>query len=226
MIQFAETVRSSKRRQERMKDPSSLPAISTAGPLPRGRALNPPRGGGGICPSCATSQASVTLPARMAAPIQLISIDLLERTVERAKASPRLRTNHNFHPSDASNLHRFLNALVRGTYVTPHRHVTPPKDEVFLVLTGKVAFYTFDDLGAIVSMHRLGEGGLIGIDVEPGVWHAMAVLSESAVIYEVKPGPYAPMTDKDFAPFAPREGDHRAPEYLAQLLEYAEKFAQ
>lgn len=162
----------------------------------------------------------------MTASIQLISTDLLERTVERAKASPRLRTNHNFHPSDTSNLHRFLNALVSGTYVTPHRHVTPPKDEVFLVLMGKVAFFTFDDLGAIMSMHRLGEHGLLGIDVEPGVWHGMAVLSEVAVIYEVKPGPYAPTTDKDFAPFAPREGDPGAPEYLARLLEYTEKFAR
>lgn len=164
--------------------------------------------------------------APMAAPIQLISTALLEQTVHRAKASPRLRINHNFHPNDESNLHRFLNALVRGTYVPPHRHVTPPKDEVFLVLTGKVAFFTFDEHGAIVSMHRLGEQGLIGVDVKPGVWHAMAVLSESAVIYEVKPGPYAPTSDKDFAPFAPREGDRRASEYLAYLLEHAEKLAQ
>lgn len=159
----------------------------------------------------------------MHAPIQLITNDLLQRTIERAKASSRLRMNHNFHGGDEANPQRFLNALVRGTYVTPHRHVTPPKDEAFLVLSGTVAFFTFDDDGRVASLDVLGEQGTIGIDVAPGIWHSMAVLSQSAVIYEVKPGPYAPTEDKDFAHFAPREGDPSAAAYLTQLLEAVEK---
>jgi cupin fold WbuC family metalloprotein len=154
-------------------------------------------------------------------PVQLVTAALLDAVIERATQSPRLRMNHNFHAGNDANLHRFLNAFVCGTYVTPHRHVTPPKPEVFLALAGRIAFFVFDDQGAITNCYRLGEGGLIGVDVQPGIWHGMAVLGESAVIYEVKPGPYAPNSDKDFAPFAPREGDSAAADYLARLVEHA-----
>lgn len=159
----------------------------------------------------------------MPEPVQLITRELLDATVERAMQSPRLRTNHNFHANDEANPHRFLNALVRGTYVTPHRHVSPPKPEAFLVLTGTVAFFIFDDRGVVTHCYRLGDDGLFGIDVEPGIWHSMAALSDTAVIYEVKPGPYAPSSDKDFAPFAPREGDEAARDFLVGLLEHAER---
>jgi hypothetical protein len=46
----------------------------------------------------------------------------------------------------------------------------------------------------------------------------VAALSETAVCFEVKAGPYDAATDKEFAPWAPREGDPSAPEYLAKLL--------
>lgn len=158
----------------------------------------------------------------MSQPIQLITEDLLDQTIERARISKRRRINHNFHASDATNPHRFLNAMLRGTYVTPHRHVTPPKPEAFLAIRGQIAFFLFDDAGAIAHCYRLGDRGLLGVDVEPGIWHSMAVLSESAVVYEVKPGPYAAMSDKDFAPFAPLEGDATAEAYLAHLVAFAE----
>ncbi len=159
----------------------------------------------------------------MPEPIQLVTTALLNATIERAKQSPRLRMNHNFHASDDANIHRFLNAFVRGTYVAPHRHINPPKPEVFLALAGRIAFFVFDDQGAITCCFRLGEGGLIGVDVQAGVWHGMVVLGESAVIYEVKPGPFVPTSDKDFAPFAPREGDSAVADYLAMLVERAEQ---
>jgi cupin fold WbuC family metalloprotein len=159
----------------------------------------------------------------MSEPIQLISTALLERTVARARQSSRLRINHNFHATDDANPHRFLNALVKGTYVAPHRHVTPPKSEAFLVLAGQIAFFIFDQQGEILQCLRLGERGLLGVDLEPGIWHSMAALSESAVIYEVKPGPYVATADKDFAAFAPREGETAAAAYLAELLERAER---
>lgn len=159
----------------------------------------------------------------MSESVQLITSSLLEQTVERARSSPRLRINHNFHPSDDANLHRFLNALVRGTYVTPHRHIAPPKPESFLVLSGQIAFFIFDEAGSVSRCYRLGEDGAIGIDVAAGTWHSMAVLSENAVIYEVKPGPYSPISDKEFAPFAPREGDPEAVDYLNRLLQHVER---
>jgi len=150
--------------------------------------------------------------------VQLIDPALLDRTTARALESERLRTNHNFHASAADNPHRFLNALVRGTYCPPHRHATPPKSESFLALRGEVALFVFDDEGRALERHVLGKEGLIGVDVPAGVWHAIAALSETAVCYEVKPGPWDPGTDKELAPWAPREGSRDAPAYLARLL--------
>lgn len=149
--------------------------------------------------------------------IQLLDAALFESLVERARLSPRLRTNHNFHASMEDNPHRFLNVMIRGTYIAPHRHLDPPKAESFLVLEGEIAFFTFDDAGRIASSHILGRDA-IGIDVVPGVWHTMTPLTAHAICYEVKPGPYQASTDKDFAPWAPREGDPGVPAYLQSLV--------
>jgi cupin fold WbuC family metalloprotein len=150
-------------------------------------------------------------------PIQLLNTQLFAALIERARQSPRLRTNHNFHSGMEENPHRFLNVMVRGTYVTPHRHTTPPKPEAFVVLSGEVAFFTFDDRGEVTGVYRLG-GEQPGIDVAAGVWHTLAVLSPEAICYEVKPGPYSPTSDKDFAPWAPHEGDPGTAAYLERLL--------
>jgi len=149
--------------------------------------------------------------------IQLLDAALFESLVERARLSPRLRTNHNFHASMEDNPHRFLNVMIRGTYIAPHRHLDPPKSESFLVLDGEIAFFTFDDAGRVATTHVLGRDA-VGIDAAPGVWHTMAPLTPHAICYEVKPGPYQASNDKDFAPWAPREGDERAPAYLAGLI--------
>jgi cupin fold WbuC family metalloprotein len=151
-------------------------------------------------------------------PVQLIDSGLLAVTIARAKGSPRLRANHNFHGSHADNPHRFLNALVRGTYSAPHRHLDPPKAETFVALQGEVAVFLFDDEGKVSARHVLGKNGLLGIDIAPGVWHSLAALSEVAVCFEVKPGPYDASNDKQFAPWAPAEAHPSAPAYLAQLL--------
>jgi cupin fold WbuC family metalloprotein len=149
--------------------------------------------------------------------VQILDQPLFERLIERARQSPRLRTNHNFHASMDDNPHRFLNVMVRGTYITPHRHTDPAKSESFLALHGEVAFFLFDDAGNVIRTEILG-CDTIGIDIAPGIWHTLAVLTPEAVCYEVKPGPYTPTNDKDFAPWAPREGDPKTAEYLERLL--------
>jgi cupin fold WbuC family metalloprotein len=149
--------------------------------------------------------------------VQVIDSALFVALIERARQSPRLRTNHNFHSSMEDNPHRFLNVMIRGTYIAPHRHRDPPKAESFVVLEGELAFFTFDNAGQITSTVVLGRDA-VGVDIEPGVWHSMAVLTPHVVCFEVKPGPYAVATDKDFALWAPKEGDPRAGAYLEKLL--------
>jgi cupin fold WbuC family metalloprotein len=157
----------------------------------------------------------------MTHPVQLIDAPLLARLVREAHRSPRRRVNYNFHRTPAESPNRFLNVMLEGTYVTPHRHLTVPKPEMFLVIEGRVRLFTFDDSGAVTAAHTLGAGapaGALGIDIAPGVWHTLAVLTPHAVLLEVKPGDYDAATDKQFAPWAPREGSPDAARYLEWLL--------
>jgi len=150
---------------------------------------------------------------------QLITRALFAKVRSQAEASPRRRMNCNFHASMEDNPHRFLNVLLRGTYVCPHRHLNPPKAESWVLLEGEVLLLTFDDQGAITAKYHLSAGGeTCGIDVAPGIWHTVCVLTDCAVVYEVKPGPWDPATDKEFAQWAPREGDPEAPACLARWL--------
>lgn len=153
--------------------------------------------------------------------IQIITPALLDELNVRALSSVRKRTNHNFHQTYDENPNRFLNVMVQGTYVTPHRHTTPPKSESFVVLRGRLLFITFDDAGELKTVTRLAPNGNYGIDIAPGIWHSIVVESETAICFEVKPGPYAPASDKDFAPWAPKEGEPGCVEYAETLMQRA-----
>ena len=152
--------------------------------------------------------------------VQLITDDLYRRVLSDAENSPRKRMNYNFHSLMEENPHRFLNVLCSGTFITPHRHLHPPKTESFILLSGKLAFYIFNEKGDIDDIHILSDarGFSHGIDISPGVWHTLAVLSEYAVCFEVKPGPYVPSDDKEFAEWAPSENQEDANNYLKKLL--------
>lgn len=152
------------------------------------------------------------------ATVQLIDDALIEATLARARSSPRLRANHNLHSSHLEGFHRFLNAYLRGTYAAPHRHIAVPKPETFVVLRGTLACFIFDDAGGIAQSVVLGKGGLHGVDISPGVWHTVLPLSSEAVCLESKLGPWDAKTDKEFATWAPLEGDPAASEYAERLL--------
>ncbi len=109
-----------------------------------------------------------------------------------------------------------------GSYIQPHRHLFPPKAESVIVLQGAIFVFIFNDRGEIKELHRVEAGGVnIGIDSEPGVFHTFAAIKEDTVLFEVKPGPYNVADDKDFAPWAPAEGDHGAAAYLEELCSKA-----
>ncbi|MBV8728438.1 MAG: WbuC family cupin fold metalloprotein [Acidobacteriia bacterium] len=154
--------------------------------------------------------------------VNLITESLFDKVAEDASESPRRRMNYNFHSGPEDNPHRFLNVLLNGTYIRPHRHLSPPKSETFLVLEGAADVIVFDDAGAITARHHLGtdlpEGKVWGVDLTPGVWHTILARSERVICFEVKPGPWDPASDKDFAPWAPAEKDPAAAGYLEKLI--------
>jgi cupin fold WbuC family metalloprotein len=145
----------------------------------------------------------------------------LTSTVSReAKSSPRARKNYNFHTDYADPVNRMLNAFEPGTYVRPHKHELPDKCEVFLLLSGRALVLRFDDAGTVISHAVLDrDRGVYGVEFAPREWHSIASLEPDTVLYEVKPGPYAPVPDKNFAPWAPAEDSPEAAAYLASLLE-------
>jgi cupin fold WbuC family metalloprotein len=111
-----------------------------------------------------------------------------------------------------------LNALQPGSYIQPHRHAVPPKPESLILLRGRLCYLSFSDDGDLDRKFILGgRGDAVGIDAEPGIYHTFFALDEDTVLFEVKPGPYEPMTDKDFATWAPRENSPEAASYLASL---------
>jgi cupin fold WbuC family metalloprotein len=154
--------------------------------------------------------------------------DLIRSVLDRARNSPRRRANHCFH-DPADRLQRMVNAGLRGTYFAPHRHKDPDKLEIFTVLTGRVLVLTFDDAGAILDHAILsregadaGASGTWQVEIPPGTWHALVILSPEAVLYEVIDGYFDAKTHKRFAPWAPSEADPEAARlYLMDLLRRA-----
>jgi cupin fold WbuC family metalloprotein len=130
--------------------------------------------------------------------------------------------NYNFHEDLDDPINRLLNAMEPDTYLRPHRHCNPDKNEVFILLRGKVAIFIFDDSGKITETVILDpRNGCYGGEIAPGVWHGLLVLESGSVIYEIKPGPFAPVSPENFAPWSPAVEDTvEAKKYMEQLREY------
>lgn len=126
----------------------------------------------------------------------LIDNQLLDRVTEEAKASPRLRMNYNFHTSLDAKAQRLLNALEPGTVLPIHRH--RHTGETYVLLRGKIRIQYYNDRKEPLDSFVLDSlVGNYGIHIEPGQWHTLEVLESGSVIFEVKDGPYQPITPED-----------------------------
>ena len=152
--------------------------------------------------------------------MKLINNQLLEDVVSQARLSSRKRKNYNFHERLDANIQRMLNAIEPGTYVHPHKHENPDKIEAFLILKGKALVVEFDNIGEITSYCIISPSdGVYGSEIAPRTWHCIISLEQGTVVYEVKDGPYSPINDKDFAKWAPKEGDAGCDKYIANILQ-------
>lgn len=148
----------------------------------------------------------------------LIDHALLTRLADEARQSPRLRKNHNFHGSDDDSCHRLLNAIEPASYIPPHRHLDPSKDETIIALTGAFGVVLFDETGRVTRTHRLEAGGPVcGLTVPHGVFHTFVACASGSVMFESKAGPYRPLSTEERAPWAPAEGADGAEVYAAGL---------
>lgn len=151
--------------------------------------------------------------------MQIIDTHLLDQLTAAAKINPRLRQNHNFHASYDEPCQRLLNAVEPGSYIRPHRHLDPPRPETFVILRGRLAVIVFREDGQPENLLTLsGNGTAQGVDIPAGAWHTVIALESGTVFFETKPGPYLPLADKDWAPWAPAEGSVKAIGYMEGCL--------
>jgi cupin fold WbuC family metalloprotein len=150
--------------------------------------------------------------------LTLVDRALLASLSAEARNAPRLRRNRNFHADLSEPSHRLLNAIEPGSYIVPHRHLAPARDESILAVAGRLGLIVFDDTGTVVAKHVIEPGGeAIGVDLPAGTWHSLVALAPGTVMFEAKAGPYVPPSPGDLAPWAPREGDASASAYVARL---------
>ena len=140
-------------------------------------------------------------------PPRIITQYALESLSRRATSLPRGRANLNVHPQLDDPVQRLFNAMEPGTYVRPHRHARPDGWELMMVVSGRFAILLFDEHGQVTERFDLGENAIAAVEIPPFTWHSVVSLLPATVMFEVKPGPYLPLSDKDFAHWAPPEGD-------------------
>lgn len=158
--------------------------------------------------------------------VQLIDQCLLDTVSGAAQASPRRRKNHNFHAGDADASHRLLNAIEPDSYIQPHLHADPAKDETIVVLRGKLGIVFFDAGGEITGSALLMPGGdTVGVNIPHGVYHTVLALEACTVFFEAKAGPYVPLGDAEKASWAPKEGEAGTAEWLERWRRVVERCA-
>ncbi|HEY6007393.1 MAG TPA: WbuC family cupin fold metalloprotein, partial [Geobacteraceae bacterium] len=122
--------------------------------------------------------------------MKTINQKTLDDLTRQARENPRLRKNLNLHPSDASRGHRLFNAVEPASYIPPHRHLDPEKDETFYIVRGRLGVLTFSPAGEVLESALIEEGGdLLVADIPHGVYHTAVSLAAGTIFFEAKAGP-------------------------------------
>lgn len=145
----------------------------------------------------------------------IINQSHLDALSAQARENSRLRKNLNIHPSDDFCCHRLFNAIEPGSYLRPHRHLDPVKDETFLIVRGMLGVIMFDDKGNVEETGLLSSRGeTIVLDIPHGRFHAAVSLETGTIFFEVKAGPFLPLSEGEKAAWAPEDGSPEANAYL------------
>ncbi|ARU89544.1 WbuC family cupin fold metalloprotein [Pseudomonas sp. M30-35] len=142
---------------------------------------------------------------------------LFSDLAHKAAQNPRQRQHHNFHEMQEP-CHRMAIGLQPDTYIPPHRHLSADKAEALLVVKGRLGLLIFDQDGAVQAKRILAAGSdCVGVDLPPGIFHALVVLEADSILFECKAGPYLPIGEGEHASWAPQEGSPQVAEYLSWM---------
>ena len=126
----------------------------------------------------------------------IINEQLLNYVSSQAMESSRLRMNYNLHAHLGEKVHRFFNAMEPGTVVPIDRRRDTA--ETFMLVRGKMRVVFYDDDKNIIEDTILStDNGNYGVHIPIGAWHWVEILAPNTVTFEVKEGPYHPLTDED-----------------------------
>lgn len=150
--------------------------------------------------------------------VNLVTAEFLDELFARARTSARRRQHHNLHASPDEPCQRLLNAVCPDSYIRPHQHTDSVTPECLLALRGTFALVEFHQDGEIAAVETFGEGAPAAVvEIPPLQWHTVLALTEGAILFEAKSGPYRPEAAKRFAGWAPAEGDPSQVAYMARL---------
>jgi len=128
--------------------------------------------------------------------MKIINSQLLDELSDKALENSRLRLNYNFHYSHDSKAQRLLNAIEPGTMLPIHRHQNT--SENYIVLRGSLKLHLYSENKELISMTEINpKKGVYGVDIQAGEWHTIEALEKGTVIFEVKEGPYKPLSEED-----------------------------
>ena len=157
--------------------------------------------------------------------IRSFSNTFLDDLNRESLLSVRKRKNCNIHYDYFDSCQRLFNAIGLDSYIRPHRHSLDPKYECLIAVSGLFGLFIFDDDGQILSITKFGsdlyrkaeKSCVAGVDIPPNAWHTVIALSSSAILFEVKAGPFNPLAAKEFPVWAPEEGEPSSADYLELL---------
>ncbi|MEI6054926.1 MAG: WbuC family cupin fold metalloprotein [Lentisphaerota bacterium] len=144
--------------------------------------------------------------------MKLVDVKLLDSLTSQAKIAPRKRSHYNLHSDLNEATHRLCIAVEQGSYVRPHRHfINTPKWELLTILRGRISVLTFDEHGTVSGRYNLeSTGDVKSLELSPETLHTFVSMESGTAVLEVKPGPYIYPDEKDFASWAPKEGEPNA----------------
>jgi len=83
---------------------------------------------------------------------------------------------------------------------------------------GRLGVVFFDERGTVTATVVLTPAGeSVGVNIPHGMYHTLVALEPGSVFFEAKAGPYAPLTLREKASWAPAEDEPRAASYLADI---------
>lgn len=126
---------------------------------------------------------------------------LLKYLSDKAKVSPRLRSNLDLRNSPEDKSQRMLNAIEPESVVPIHRH--KKSSETVVCLRGRLVEEYYDELErrCTDAIELSPNGPVVALNIPAGQWHTVRALESGTVILEVKDGPYEPTGSEDILSF-------------------------